>query len=66
MPVELWFPMAVYDDHLVAHRDACVAAVDEAYDCSVKRAAAAWTGGVSGEDWIHHDPRCAQHSRSRN
>lgn len=60
MTVDLWFPLAVYYDDLAAaaaHRDACVAAVYEAYERSPERGDAAWTGDVHGEDWIHEDPR---------
>lgn len=63
MPVDLWFPLAVYYEDLAdaaAHHEAYVRHVYDALDRSASDAtSAAWTGDVHGADRLHDDDRFA-------
>ena len=65
MPLETWFPLAIYHEDLAdseAHRDAMAAVIRELVDTHGRQSenpAAAWTGDVNGIQAIHEDPRFA-------
>jgi Putative 2OG-Fe(II) oxygenase len=65
MPLETWFPLAIYFDDLpeaVAHRADLLAAVLDLESSGAERRAypeMAWTGDLHGVEQIHHDPRFA-------
>lgn len=65
MPLETWFPLAIYFEDLdeaSTHRDAMAAAARELARAHGRRNTnleAAWTGDVNGVQVLHEDPRFA-------
>ena len=65
MPIDTWFPLAVYYEDLpnaAQHKEAMLAAVFQLEQAVVKRRnfpEMAWTGDLHGVEQIHRDPRFA-------
>jgi uncharacterized protein (TIGR02466 family) len=63
MPIEAWFPLAIYYDDLLdapSHRQTLLDTVLELEQAGYKRRAypeMAWTGDLHGVEQIHNDPR---------